>query len=100
MTDDGKKITVLNPLGTLPPIKLEPMAPRLDTLDGKTIYVVDVKFPASEQFGKELLNILKERHPETNWLYKQKAGSYFDDDPELWEEIKNNGHGMVQYVGH
>ncbi len=32
------KITVLNPLGTPPPIKLKNMAPRLDTLDGKTIY--------------------------------------------------------------
>ena len=35
------KITVLNPLGTPPPIKLKNMAPRLDTLDGKTIYLVD-----------------------------------------------------------
>ncbi len=100
MTENEKKIAVLNPLGTLPSIKLEPMSPRLDTLKGKTIYVVDVKFPASKQFGEELLNILKEKYPDTTWLYKEKAGTYFDDDPTLWEEIKAKGHGMVQYVGH
>ena len=35
------KITVFSPMGTPPPIKLKPMAPRLTTLDGKTIYVID-----------------------------------------------------------
>ena len=63
-----EKVTVLNPLGTLPPIELHPLAPRLDTLEGKTIYIVDVKFPASEQFGEELVNILNEQYPKTNWV--------------------------------
>jgi hypothetical protein len=93
-------VTALNPLGTLPPLQLQPMAPRLDTLDSKTIYIVDVKFPASEQFGEELVNLLKENYPKTNFVYKKKAGSYFDDDPQLWAEIKENGDGMIQYVGH
>ena len=95
-----EKVTVLNPLGTPPPIDLVPLSPRLDTLDGKIIYIVDAKFPASEQFGGELVKILRDRYPATTWLYKQKAGSYFDDDPALWAEIKQNGHGMIQYVGH
>ena len=93
-------VTALNPLGTLPPLQLQPMAPRLDTLDSKTIYIVDVKFPASEQFGEELVNLLKENYPKTNFVYKKKAGSYFDDDPQVWAEIKENGDGMIQYVGH
>ena len=95
-----EKITVLNPLGQPPPIKFEPMAPRLDTLDGKTIYVIDVKFPASRIFAEELVKVLKEQYPETDWLYREKAGSYFDDDPELWTEIKNKGHGTIQFIGH
>ncbi len=95
-----KTVTVLNPLGTLPPLQLQPMAPRLETLDGKTIYIVDAKFPASEQFGEELVKLLKEKNPKTNFVYKQKAGSYFDDDPQLWAEIKEKGDGMIQYVGH
>jgi len=39
-----EKITVLTPLGNPPNIKLKKMAPRLDTLDGKTIYFVDDGF--------------------------------------------------------
>ncbi len=97
---DGNKITVFNPLGHPPPIKLEPMAPRLDTLDGKTIYIVDVKFPASKVFGEELIKILKEQFPNTNWVYREKAATYFDDDPALWAEIKAKGHGMIQFIGH
>lgn len=94
------KIRVLNPLGQPPPIKLEPMAPRLDTLDNKTIYVVDVKFPASKVFGEELVKVLQEQHPSTNWIYREKVASYFDDDPDLWAEIKAKGHGMIQFIGH
>ena len=94
------KIAVMNPLGQPPPIKLEPMSPRLDTLEGKTVYVVDVKFPNSKTFAEELMKTLKERYPQTNWLYREKAGSYFDDDPTLWAEIKAKGHGMVQLTGH
>lgn len=100
MTEEEKKITVMNPLGQPPPLTLEPMAPRLDTLDGKTIYVVDVKFPASKPFAEELVKALKEQHPEANWLPRDKIGSYFDDDPALWTEIKEKGHGMIQCVGH
>lgn len=100
MIEEEKKITVLNPLGQPPGLKLEPMAPRLDTLDGKTIYVVDVKFPASKPFGEELVKVLTEQYPKTNWLYREKTGSYFADDPALWAEIKEKGHGMVQFIGH
>ena len=97
---DENTVTALNPLGTLPPLQLQPMASRLDTLDGKTIYIVDAKFPASEQFGEELGILLREHYPKTKFIYKQKAGSYFDDDPALWAEIKEKGDGMIQYVGH
>jgi hypothetical protein len=97
---EEKKIKVLNPLGQPPSIKLEPMAPRLGTLEGKTIYIVDVKFPASKVFADELTKVLKEQYPKTNWVYREKARSYFDDDPELWDEIKKKGDGMVQLVGH
>ncbi len=97
---DQAKISVMNPLGQPPPIKLEPMAPRLDTLTGKTIYIVDVKFPNSKTFADELVKVLKERYPDTNWIYREKAKTYFDDDPDLWAEIKAKGHGMVQLTGH
>jgi hypothetical protein len=97
---DTTKITVLNPRGIQPPIRLIPMAPRNSTLDGKTIYIVDTRFPLTEPFVKEIYNVLKEKYPKTNWVFRNKIGSYFQDDPKLWAEIKEKGHGMIMAIGH
>jgi hypothetical protein len=94
------KITVLNPLGQPPAIARVPMAPRLDTLDGKTIYIVDIGFTDTHQFFTEMQKLLAERYPKTNWIVRTKIGTYFDDDPKLWAEIKEKGHGMIMGVGH
>ena len=97
---DEAKVTVLNPRGIQPPIRLIPMAPRNDTLDGKTIYVVDTRYPLTQPFVQEVFNVLKEKYPKTSWVFKNKIGSYFDDDPKLWAEIKEKGHGMIMAIGH
>jgi len=94
------KISVLNPLGQPPALKLLQMAPRLDTLDGKTIYIVDVRYPETEPFFEEMVKLFTEKHPKTNWVLKKKNGTYFEDDPELWAEIKKKGDGMVIAIGH
>ena len=93
-------ITVLNPQGQPPPLALVPMAPRLDTLDGKTIYVVNVMFPGTDTFLDEMAKALGEKYPKTTFVRKNKTGTYFDDDPKLWTEIKQKGHGMIMGVGH
>jgi hypothetical protein len=97
---EDAKISVLNPRGIQPPIRLIPMAPRLDTLEGKTIYVVDTKYPLTAPFVQEIYRIFKEKYPKTNWVFREKIGSYFDDDPKLWQEIKEKGHGMIMAIGH
>lgn len=40
----GDKITVLHPMGYPPRVTHKPLAPRLETLDGKTVYLVDCRF--------------------------------------------------------
>ncbi len=92
------KIKVLNPRGALPPIRLVPMAPRLATLDGKTVYIVSASF--GEPLMPEMQKVLTERYPKTKWVLKNKPGSYFDDDPKLWAEIKEKGDAMIMGVGH
>ena len=87
-----------NPLGQ-PDKEMFSLAPRFDTLEGKTIYVVDVKYPSTINFRNELLlhfkkDILKQT------LYSPKKGTYFEDDPELWEQIKAEGAGMIIFIGH
>ena len=93
-------ITIVNPRGQLPPIKLIPMAPRLDSIDGKTIYIVDIRWPYTQQFTEELRDILSEKYPNTKFIRREKAGSYGEADPKLWEEIKKDGDAMTLATGH
>ncbi len=93
-------LTVLNPRGIQPPIRLIPMAPRLNTLDGKTIYVVDTGYPLTQDFVQEIQKVLTDRYPNTNWVHKRKLGRSMTDDPELWAEIKEKGQGMIMAIGH
>jgi hypothetical protein len=93
-------VTVMNPRGVKPPIRQIPMAERPDTLDGKTIYIVDTQFPRTREFVETLLETLGERYPKTDWVLKDKFGGYMDDDPKLWADIKENAHGAIVTVGH
>jgi hypothetical protein len=94
------KITVLNPVGQPPAIARVPMAPRIDNLDGKTIYIVDIGFTDTHQLFTEMQSLLTQKYPKTTWVVRIKAGTYFDDDPKLWAEIKEKGNGMIMGVGH
>jgi hypothetical protein len=93
-------VAVVSPRGQLPPIQIVPMAPRLDSLDGKTIYVVNIRWPYTRPFAEELQRGLSERYPKTKFILRDKAGPYGEGDPMLWAEIKNQGHGMILSVGH
>jgi hypothetical protein len=97
---EESKITVLNPMGQPPPIARIPMAPRLNNLDGKTIYIVDVGFADTHQLFTEMQKLLAKRYPKTTFVVRKKIGTYFQDDPKLWAEIKAKGNGMIMGVGH
>ena len=93
-------ITVLNPRGNPPSITLVPMTPRFDTLDGKTVYFVDVRFPGTEPFIREMIAWFNKNMPKVKTEFRAKAGSMFDDDPTLWAEIKEKGNAAVIGLGH
>ena len=94
-------ITVLNPLGTPPPITLKPMAPRLDSLDGKTIYFVNDGYIGSDNVLYEMIDWFKANYPNTKALYKRKGGGGFEsEDPELWAEIEKEGDAVIIGMGH
>lgn len=99
-TADEEKIVVMNPRGMQPEIRKIPMAARPATLDGKTVYVVDTKYPNTKPFVEELFAALKARYPKTIWVLREKLGGYMDDDPGLWQEIKAKGAGAIVLVGH
>lgn len=95
-----EKISVVDPRGQPPILRQTPMATRLDSLEGKTIYVIDVNWPYTRQFTEELYKVLSERYPKTNFVFRDKTGTYMVDDPELWAEVKEKGDAMVLAVGH
>jgi hypothetical protein len=97
---DEAKITVFNPRGIQPEIRKIPMAPRPATLDGKTVYIVDTKYPNTKPFVEELFAALKAKYPKTTWVLRDKFAGYMDDDPKLWAEIKEKGAGAIVLLGH
>jgi hypothetical protein len=97
----AEKITVLNPLGTPPPIKLRNMAPRLSTLEGKTIYVVDDGFVGGDNLLLEIVDWFGKNYPNTKVVFKRKGGMGFEaEDPALWAEIKKNANAVIIGMGH
>ncbi len=97
---ENKKVRVLNPRGTPPAIKLRPMAPRAGSLDGRTVYFVDVRFMNGNVFLGEIQKLFAERFPGVNTEFRQKRGGYTEDDPALWAEIKAKGALAVMAIGH
>ena len=90
----------MNPMGYPPKITQLGMAPRLDTLEGKTIYLVDVRFDDGDRLLKQMQAWFEENMPGVKTVFVQKAGVYTEDDPKLFEEIKAKGDAMIMAVGH
>ena len=96
----SEKITVLNPMGFAPLVTRKALAPRLDTLDGKTVYLVDCRFDDSDVFLKQMQAWFGEHMPGVRTVFKPISSVYLKDDPTTWEEIKARGHAAIVGVGH
>ena len=99
--DSGQaKITAVNPKGMPPAIQLIPMAPRLASLDGKTVYLVDTGFHGSDMLLQQIEAWFKRNMPQVTTVFRRKTGPYAQDDPALWKEIKAQGNAVIMAVGH
>ena len=95
-----EKIVVLNPMGYPPAIKPLAMAPRLDSLEGKTVYLVDARFDDGDLLLQQMQAWLAEHLPQVKTEFRRKSGVYTEDDPQLFQEIKEKGDAMILAVGH
>ncbi len=78
-----------------PPLSSD-MAKRPETLENKTVYLVDTGFGGSYQFMMQLQKWFAAHMPSVTTIRKRKPGNVFtDDNNELWEEIKAKGHAAV-----
>jgi len=97
---DVERLTVMNPMGYPPRVSPKPMAPRLDSLDGKTIFLVDCRFDDSDLLLKQVEDWFGEHMPAVKTEMVQLSNVYHKDDPDLWARIKANGDAAIVGVGH
>ena len=96
----GNKTTVLNPMTYPPKIKQVGMAPRPDSLKGKTVYLVDCRFDDGDILMRQMSEWFSENEPGTNVEVRRKSDVYTNRDDALYEEIKEKGDAAVIGVGH
>lgn len=93
-------ISVLNPMGMPPKVTPRPPASRIPSLEGKTIYLVDVRFDDSHLLLQQIQRWFAEHMPGVKTVLKALSSTYMQDDPATWQEILSNGHAAIIGVGH
>ena len=92
------KIAVLNPEVASKMAERFPLAPRPDSLVGKTIYMVNINWGGSEaaqSVYEEMQAWFSQNMPGVKTIIRLKRGGYDADDPSLWKEIAQNGNAAI-----
>jgi hypothetical protein len=86
----AEKLTVHDPRGYPPKVDGKPLAPRLQALDGKVVYLVDCLFDNSDVFVEQMSDWLSEHMPavETRIIKPRES---WKEDPEMCARIKDDG---------
>ena len=72
------------------------LAPRPDSLNGRTVYLVDTGFGGSGKFLDQMQAWFADNMPSVKTLRRRKTGNIFrDDTKDLWAEIKENGQAAI-----
>jgi len=95
-----KLFTVMNPAVTEKPAQRVSLAPRLETLEGKTIYLVDMNYEGigGTPVMGEMQAWFDKNMPGVKTILRIKKGNYITDDPALWKEIEKKGDGVIMGV--
>lgn len=83
----------LNPVGIQAPVRLVPLAPRLDRIDGKTIYVC-INAGGDQDITIPLVRRLPGDFPNVNWKFKRSFGF----NSELTDEERKEAHALIAGV--
>jgi hypothetical protein len=93
-----EKVRVLNPTPPNRMVDRIPLTPRLNTLEGKTIYLVDIGWggpQAASSIYTEMKAWFARNMPSVKIEIRQIKGSYMQDQPELWKEISEKGQAAM-----
>ncbi len=96
----ARLVTVLDPRGQ-PTNVVEPvpLAPRLDSLEGKTIQLIDIGFGGGWEFLEEAVAWFARNVPGVKAVLKHKTGIMFVDEPQMWADAKANADAVIFGVG-
>jgi hypothetical protein len=100
LASDPEKVTVFNPVGYPPKVTKKSLASRLDSLDGKTVYLVDCRFDDSIELLKQVQAWFAEQMPSVKTEIISLSATYQHDDTKTWAEIKAKGDAAIVGVGH
>jgi hypothetical protein len=96
---ESAMVTVLNPAIETRLADRVPLAPRLESLEGKTIYLVDTDWGGMQKNDgilQEMQKWFAQNLPTVKTIIKIKSGNFVTDDPGLWKEIaQNHGDGVI-----
>jgi hypothetical protein len=87
------------PTQKLSAMKGQSMAPRLDTLDGRVVYLVETGFNGAKDFMDQVAEWFAREMPAVKIASRSTHGSMFTDDPALWTEIAEKGDAAIIGVG-
>ena len=92
------KVTVLNPEGYPPKVSARGMAPSLDALDGRKLFLIDVGFANSDNFIAQLHGWFSEHRPAIETEVVRWRDQHAPD-PELCDRIRSEGDAAIIGVG-
>jgi hypothetical protein len=90
----AERLTVHDPRGYPPKVVGKRLAPRLSTLDGKTIYLVDCLFDNSDVFMDQLRHWFGERMPSVS-VRTIRPKETWSDDQEMRARIAADGDAAL-----
>ena len=94
----GDKLTVHDPRGYPPQVTGKPLAPRLQSLEGKTVYLVDCLFDNSDVFVEQLQEWLSEHMPGVDTRIIKPRESW-QEDPDMCAKVRSDGDAAILGVG-
>ncbi len=89
-TTGEQLITVLSPAIAGKMVERVPLGPRLNTLEGKTIYMVDIQWGGPEaaySVYEEMQTWFSRNMPSVKTVIRRTSRGVFGDDPALRKEI-------------
>jgi len=94
----AEKVRVLNPTPPNRMVDRIPLAPRLDTLKGKTLFLVDIGWGgenAAPSIYEEMKAWFAQNMPSVKIEVRKIKGFYMQDQPELLKEISEKGDAAM-----